>query len=119
MKSVRRLLVAFYSALSVWLASLAIADGRDRRCNLDDLTECDVLGEILLVVSVLLPAVLIGLLLLLLVATGALLREMEAREWIRQPPVIAVIGTLGLLAIVLAVAVFGNLEALISTRLKA
>jgi len=37
---------------------------------------------------------------------------MEAKEWIRQPFVVVVIGTVGLLVIVLAIAVFGNLEAL-------
>jgi hypothetical protein len=45
-------------------------------------------------------------------ATVALLKDMHASEWIRQPPVVAVLGTVGVLALVLTVAVLGNLEAL-------
>jgi|EndMetStandDraft_8_1072994.scaffolds.fasta_scaffold407301_2 hypothetical protein len=112
MRSVRALLVAFYLALSIWLVSLGIADARDHNCNPDDLTECDALGDALLGLSLLLPAVLVPLLVLLCVATVGLLTEMEAKEWIRQPFVVVVIGTAGLLVIVLAIAVFGNLEAL-------
>jgi hypothetical protein len=63
-------------------------------------------------VSLLLPAVLILLLMLLCVATVGLRTEMEAKEWMRQPLVVVVIGSLGLLVTVLAIAVFGNLEAL-------
>jgi hypothetical protein len=112
MRSVRALLVAFYLALSIWLVSLAIAGARDRNCNPDDVTQCDTLGDVLLFLSLLLPAVLIPLLLILCVATVGLLTEMDAKEWIRQPFVVVVIGTVGLLVIVLAIAVFGNLDAL-------
>jgi hypothetical protein len=112
MRSVRRLLVAFYVALSFWLATLAIAGARDVLCNPDDVTECDVLGDVLLGLSLLLPAVLVPLLALLCLATVALLKDMHASEWIRQPPVVAVLGTVGVLALVLTVAVLGNLEAL-------
>ena len=38
---------------------------------------------------------------------------MNAKAWVRQPLVVTVIGTLGLLAIVLGIAVLGNLEALL------
>jgi hypothetical protein len=113
MRYVRVLLVAFYLALTIWLVSLGIADARGRNCNPDDLTECDTLGDVLLGLNLLLPAVLIPLLVLLCVATVGLLTEMEAKEWIRQPFVVVVIGTVGLLVIVLAIAVFGNLEALV------
>ena len=113
MRSVRAALVAFYLALPIWLVSLAIADARDRNCNPDDLTECDALGDVLLGLNVLiLPAVLMLVLGFLCVATVGLLSEMDAKEWIRQPFVVVVIGTVGLLVIVLAIAVFGNLEAL-------
>ena len=77
----------------------------------DDLTECDALGDALLGLSLLLPAVLILLLVLLCAATLGLLTEMEAKEWIRQPLAVVVMGTVGLLVIVPAIAVFGNLEA--------
>jgi hypothetical protein len=113
MRSVRRLLVAFYVALSSWLACLAIADARNRKCNPDDLTECDFLGDVLLLVTLLLPALLILLLVWLCTATVGLLQNMDASVWIRQPPVVLVIGTVGSLATVLGVAVFGNLEALL------
>src|SRR5688500_16638158 len=101
MTSVRRLLVAFYVALSSWLATLAITEARNRTCNPDDLTECDTLGDVLLAVTLLMPALLILLLALLCIATVGLLKDMDATAWVRQPPVVAVIGTLGLLAIVL------------------
>jgi hypothetical protein len=114
MRSVRRLLVAFYVALSSWLVCLAIADARDRKCNPDDTTECDFLANVLLLVNLLvLPALLIFLFLGLCTVTVGLLQDMNASVWVRQPPVVLVIGTVGLLAIVLAVAVFGNLEALL------
>jgi hypothetical protein len=107
------MLVAFYVVLPCWLASLAIADARNRNCNPDDLTECDTLGNVLLGVSLLMPALLIPLLGLLCIATVGLLKHMDAKAWVRQPPVVAVIGTVGVLAIVLGIAVFGNLEALL------
>src|SRR5688572_7632430 len=112
MKSVRRLLVAFYVSLAAFLLSLAIAESRGRKCNPDDLTECDILGDVLLGVVLLLPAFLLALLVFLCVATVRLLTEMSANEWFREPPVLAVISTVGILAIVLVFAVFGNLEAL-------
>ena len=73
MRTVRRLLVASYVALSSWLASLAIADARNRTCNPDDLRECDILGDVLLAVNLLLPALLIVLLGWLCVATVGVL----------------------------------------------
>ncbi len=115
MKSVRRLLVAFYVSLTAWLLSLAVADSRDRKCNPDDLTECDILGDALLGMILLLPALLLALLVFLCIATVGLLTGMSANEWLREPPVVVVIGTVGILAIVLAFALFGNLEALVST----
>ena len=113
MKSVRRLLAAFYVALSTWLAALAVADARNLKCNPDDPTDCDALGDVLLAVSLLLPVLLFVLLVSLCATTVGLLKDMSPSAWIRQAPVIAVMATVGLLAIVLAVAVFGNLEALL------
>jgi hypothetical protein len=113
MRPVRSLLVAFYAALSIWLAALAIADARDRKCNANDLTECDTLGDVLLGVSLLMPALLVPLLVVLCVATVGLLKQMDAKAWVRQPPVVAVLATVGLLAIVLGIAVSGNLESLL------
>ena len=108
-----RLLVAFYVVLASWLASLAIADARNRKCNPDELRECDTLGNVLLAATLLVPALLILLLGLLCIATVGLLKNTNPEVWVRQPLVIAVIGTLGLLAMVLGIAVSGNLGALL------
>ena len=113
MKSVRRLLVAFYGTLSTWLVVLAVADARNLTCNPDEPKECDALGEVLLAVSFLLPVLLFVLLVALCATTVGLLRDMSPSEWIRQAPVIAVLTTVALLAILLAIAIFGNLEGLL------
>jgi hypothetical protein len=113
MRTARRLFVGFYVALGIWLAALVIADARNLTCNPDDLTDCDGLGNLLLAVSLLMPVPLVVLLGVLCIATIGLLRDMSAAAWVRQPLVVAVMGTLSLLAIVLGIALFGNLEALV------
>jgi hypothetical protein len=114
MKSVRRLLVAFYGALLVWVAALVIADARNRKCDANDLTECDALGDVLLGMTLLMPALLLLLLWAVCVATVTLLKGMSAKAWVQQPVVLAVLGTVGLLAVVLGLAIFSNLEGLVS-----